>query len=73
LEDSAARAAALAQSEMVFGRQITVEETLARVDAVTLEDITKLSREFFATEDVAFATIGDLDGLIIDRGKLKIG
>ncbi len=35
LEDSASRAAAVAQSEMVHGRQISVEETLAKVDAVS--------------------------------------
>jgi predicted Zn-dependent peptidase len=72
LEDSAARAASLAQSEMLFGRQIPVEETLAKIDGVTLDDIGELSQEYFATEDVAFAAVGDLDGFEVDRGRLKI-
>jgi len=73
LEDSAARAAALAQSEMVYGRQIPVEETLARIDAVTVDDAANLAREFFRTESVAFTALGDLDKLTVDRRRLTIG
>jgi predicted Zn-dependent peptidase len=72
LEDSAARAAALAQSEMTFGRQISVEETLAKIEAVTLDDLVELATEFFVTETVAFAAIGDLKGLAVDRERLEI-
>lgn len=73
LEDSASRAAALAQSEMVYGRQIPVEETLSNINAVTVKDTNELAHEFFKTEQVAFAAIGDLDHLSIDREKLSIG
>jgi predicted Zn-dependent peptidase len=72
LEDSAARAAALAQSEMTLGRQIPVEESIASIEAVTTDDVAELAREFFKTESVAFAAIGDLSGLSIDRDRLTI-
>jgi predicted Zn-dependent peptidase len=72
LEDSAARAASIAQSEMVHGRQIPVEETLANIDAVTTEDIHSIAREFFRTESMAFAALGNLNGLKVDRERLKI-
>ncbi|MBK7394319.1 MAG: insulinase family protein [Chloracidobacterium sp.] len=72
LEDSASRAAALAQGEMTHGRQIPVEETLRRLDAVTTDDIHSLAREFFRTEKIAFAALGDLSDLKIDRGRLAI-
>ena len=72
LEDSAARAAALAQSEMTFGRQIPVEETLENVESVTVGDAVDLAREFFKTESVAFAALGDLGHLSIDRDMLNI-
>ena len=72
LEDSAARAAALAQSEMTFGRQISVEETLAKIEAVTVDDLAELSDEYFVTECVAFAAIGDLKRLAVDRDRLSI-
>jgi len=72
LEDSASRAAALAHSEMVHGRQISVEETLQKLQAVTVDEVQELAREFFKTENVAFAAVGDLKGLKIDRDKLII-
>ncbi len=72
LEDSASRAATLAHSEMIHGRQIPVEETLARLDAVTMEEIRELAREFFQTEKTAFAALGNLNGLKIKRERLEI-
>jgi predicted Zn-dependent peptidase len=72
LEDSASRAAALAQGEMTHGRQIPVEETLANLDAVTTDDIHTLAPEFFRTDNIAFAALGDLSGLQIERGRLSI-
>jgi Predicted Zn-dependent peptidases len=72
LEDSAARAATLAQSEMVHGRQIPVEETLTNLDAVTADDVHAIATEFFKTEKVAFAAIGDLSELKVDRERLTL-
>jgi predicted Zn-dependent peptidase len=72
LEDSASRAASLAQSEMLHGRQITLEESLANVDAVTLEDVRTIAREFFTTEKIAFAALGDLNGLKVTRKRLAV-
>ncbi len=72
LEDSASRAAALAQGEMTHGRQVPVEETLANLDAVTTYDVHSLAQEFFRTENVAFAALGDLKELRIDRERLGI-
>lgn len=70
LEDSAVRAATLAQSEITHGRQIPIEETLAKIDAVKLEELQTLARDYFKTELVAFVALGDLNGLKIDRETL---
>ena len=72
LEDSASRASALALSEMLHGKQISVEESLANVDAVTLDDVRQLAREFFRTEKIAVAALGDLKGLKIPRRRLEV-
>jgi predicted Zn-dependent peptidase len=72
LEDSAGRAATLAHSEMVHGRQIPLEETLAKLEAVTASDVQSLASEFFKTESIAFAALGDLDGLRMTRERLAI-
>ena len=72
LEDSAGRAGSLAQCEMVHGRQIPVEESLANLAAVTVEDIQQLAVECFQTDKIAFVALGDLDGLAITRDRLTI-
>jgi predicted Zn-dependent peptidase len=72
LEDSASRASALASSELVHGRQIKVEETLASIDAVTRDEIRDLAREHFRTEKLAFAALGDLAGINISRDDLAL-
>ena len=72
LEDSAGRAGSLAQCEMVHGRQIPVEETLANLDAVTIDDVQTLAAEFFQTERIAFVALGDLKNFKIERSRLAI-
>ncbi len=72
LEDSASRATALAHSEMVHRRQITVEETLANIDSVSLDDISQLTLEFFLTENIAFAAIGDIEEAALGREMLRL-
>lgn len=72
LEDSASRAAAIAQSEMVHGRQITVDETLRRIEAVDLDDCREVAHEFFRNESIAFAAIGDIVSNAITRDDLAL-
>jgi len=72
LEDSASRAASLAQSEMIHGRQIAVEETLSNIEAVTKDEIRAVAEEFFKAENIAFAAIGDVDGISVGRDDLAM-
>ena len=72
LEDSSVRAGTLARLEMVHGRQISLEETLEKIEAVSVEEIQDLANEFFCTEKVAFGALGNLNGLKITRERLEI-
>ncbi|MEV4646938.1 pitrilysin family protein [Saccharopolyspora sp. NPDC049357] len=45
LEDSAARMSRIGKTELNYGRHYTVEETLAKIEAVTPEDVATLARE----------------------------
>jgi len=72
LEDSSVRAANLAQMEITHGRQISVEETLQKLEDVTLEAVQEIAREFFQTEQIALAALGNLNGLEIKRQKLEV-
>ncbi|MGI8788726.1 MAG: M16 family metallopeptidase [Pyrinomonadaceae bacterium] len=72
LEDSSVRAGTLARLEMVHGRQISLEETLEKIEAVSLEEVQELAREFFQTEKIAFGALGNLNGLKIKRERLAV-
>ncbi len=72
LEDSASRSAALANSELVHGRQISVDETLDKLQAVTVDQVKEIAAEFLQTEKLAFVALGDLAGLEVDRDRLAI-
>ncbi len=72
LEDSSIRAGNLAQSEITHGRQISVEETLQKIEAVEAEEIQQIAREFFQTENIALVALGNLNGLKIGRERLDV-
>jgi predicted Zn-dependent peptidase len=72
LEDSASRAGSLAQLEMTHGRQISVEGSIENMQAVTTEEIQILAKEYFRSENIAFAALGDLKGLDIGRDRLAL-
>ncbi|MDQ6787591.1 MAG: insulinase family protein [Acidobacteriota bacterium] len=72
LEDSGARAGNLAQQAITFGATIPLAETLRKIEAVVTEDIRKLANEFFQTEKIALAALGNLNGLKISRTRLAV-
>ncbi len=72
LEDSSVRAGTLARLEMVHGRQISVEETIQKIEAVTIEEVQSLAKEFFQTEKLSFGALGNLNGLKIKRERLEM-
>jgi predicted Zn-dependent peptidase len=72
LEDSATRAATLARLEMMHGRQISIAETLEKMNAVTAEEVRAVAKSYFLTENVGFGALGNLNGLKIGRNALTI-
>lgn len=58
LESVTTRMSRMGKSQLYLGRPITPEETVARVESVTLEDIRQLARQVFRPENFAFASIG---------------
>ena len=58
LESTPARMSRLARSILFDVELLTIDELLARVDAVTLEDVAELAAELWATERISAACIG---------------
>lgn len=58
LESTGSRMGKLARSELYYGRQISLDEILAQIDAVTAEDVQAMARELLVPERMAMAAIG---------------
>ncbi|HKC64284.1 MAG TPA: insulinase family protein, partial [Pyrinomonadaceae bacterium] len=72
LESSSVRAGALARQEIIHGRRISPDEVINRLESVTLEDLQRIAREYFTTDGLALAALGDLNGFRVDRSRLEI-
>jgi predicted Zn-dependent peptidase len=70
LESSTSRMSNLARQEMYFDRFYDLDELIAKIEAVTSEDLTILANEFFQTEAVAVTALGNLNGLKLTRDQL---
>ena len=72
LESSSARASALARQEIIHGRRISPDEVIRRIEEVTPEDLQELARKFFKTETLALGALGNLNGFLVDRDRLRM-
>ncbi|HEX3560343.1 MAG TPA: pitrilysin family protein [Pyrinomonadaceae bacterium] len=72
LESTSARAGALARQEIVHGRRISPDEIIARIEAVTPEDMLRVASEFFRTDALALGALGDLNGFKVNRARLEV-
>ncbi len=69
LESTGSRMSILARSEIYHGRQITLDELIAKVDAVTAEDVQRIAAELLAPDRLSMAAIGPFraDGALAAR------
>lgn len=58
LESTASRMAQLARSEIYFGRQFDVTEILARIDAITADDVRRVAADLFSNGSLAATVLG---------------
>ena len=72
LESSSARAGTLAKQEIIHGRRISPDEVISRLEAVTIEDLQRIARQYFTSEGLALVALGDLNGFRVDRSRLEI-
>ena len=70
LESSTARMSNLARQEMYHDRFMGMDEIIAKVQEVTLEDVVQSANEMFRTEDIAVTVLGNLNGLNLTREML---
>ncbi|HXF42617.1 MAG TPA: pitrilysin family protein [Pyrinomonadaceae bacterium] len=59
LEDTAARSASLIHCELNYSRQVSLEETLRSLEAVSLEEVNKLAKKYLAKQHLFTTFLGD--------------
>ena len=73
LESTTSRMSQLARSEMYFGRQIGIDETLAALDRVTAGDVQRVAADLFATGNLAATVLGPAGGRTVSESQLDLG
>ena len=48
----------MAKNEMYYGREVTVDEVIEEIKAVSLDDIVELANDIFVNEELTFVTLG---------------
>jgi predicted Zn-dependent peptidase len=57
LEDSGSRMSRIGKAELVYDELLTIDEVMARIDAVTLEEVRGIAAELFAKPEI-LAVVG---------------
>ena len=70
LESSNARMANLARQEMYFHEFITVDEIIARINDVAVDQVRTMAQRLFDAERIAVTLLGRLDGVKLKRDRL---
>jgi predicted Zn-dependent peptidase len=71
LETPGSRMTKLARSEQYFGRQITLDEMIANVDAVQGDDVRRVAEQLLVPDRLVLAAIGPFDEFPSIAGDLK--
>ena len=70
LESSNARMSNLARQEMYFDQFYGLDELIAKIEAVTADELKELANQFFQTDSIAVTVLGNLNGLKLTRDQL---
>ncbi|MEI6668123.1 MAG: pitrilysin family protein [Acidobacteriota bacterium] len=72
LESTWHRAAYLARQEIYFDRMFTIDETIAAITAVTVEDVARVARELLARAPLSAAVLGGVGEFALVQDQLRV-
>lgn len=72
LENTASRMSHVARQEIYFRRQVSLDETLSGIEAVTPEDIERVAGDLFSKGALSATVLGNVDGLAIPPERLDL-
>ena len=60
MESTASRMSTIARNEMIYGREVSEDELLKGLDAVTIEDVKALAQRIFDFGTVSLSVVGTI-------------
>ncbi len=72
LESTWHRAAYLARQEIYFDRMFTIDETIAGIMAVTIEDVARVARELLTRTPLSVAVLGAVNDFSLVQDQLRV-
>jgi len=72
LENTSSRMSQLARQEIYFGRHLSLDEILSSIDAVTADDVLRVSADLFRDGVVAATVVGPKMGVTLTPERLKV-
>lgn len=66
LESTSSRMSRLGKNELLLGREITIDETLSAINAVTVEDVHRVAKEILS-QPFAIAAVGQVEGIDLTK------
>jgi len=72
LESTSSRMSHLARQEMYGEHADTFDEMLAAIERVSIDDVQRLARQFFADGALGLTVLGDVNGLQVTRDQLAL-
>jgi predicted Zn-dependent peptidase len=73
LESTSSRMTHLARQDIYFDEPVTLDDTLAGIEAVTSADVQRVAADLFANGTLAATVLGPVDDLLITRQRLDLG
>jgi len=69
LESSSSRMSRVGKMEITLGKYITLDEVVAKIDKVSLEDLEHIGKPLFAENNVSFTALGPVTEEVINESK----
>jgi predicted Zn-dependent peptidase len=57
-ESSVNRMSSMAKNEIYYGREVTMDEVIKKIQAVSMDDVVSLARDIFVEEQLTFVSLG---------------
>jgi predicted Zn-dependent peptidase len=72
LESTSSRMSHLARQEIYFDKHFTLDETLAGIEKVTMDDVQRVARDIFSNGSLAATVLGPTRGLDLRKENLDL-